>query len=653
MADQAFKEFTKRGLKVKRINNPRELNQKQDGYDVAVVNIQKFKDDSDLTDRSGYDLNRQNIYFIDEAHRSYNERGSYLPNLYQADTNAIKIALTGTPLITYKKDGKTKESHATTRDIFGDYIHKYYYNQSIDDGFTLRLMREDIETSYKDNLRAINEEIQRGDLSKEDIFAHPHYVEPMLDFILEDFNRARDLVFDDQTIGGMIVCDSSKQARELEKQLEERRKAGTTNLTSALILHDEGDKEEKKEKVDAYKEGKIDLIIVYSMLLTGFDAPRLKRLYLGRKIKAHNLLQTLTRVNRPYKDYLFGYVVDFADISKEFDKTNRAYLEELNQEYDTTLTGENGEDVFGSLFVPAEEISQELSKTERILMDYPTSNLEFFSQSIDDIKDRKQLNELRKALESVKQYYNIARLLGYDHLIKQIDITQIATLLNVISRRLLTLSLIDKPDDFSSRTLLNLAMSETSFSFVKIAEEELRLAANDLEDLKRRVAGGIIKERDEKDPEWVFLYEEFQRIMKKHLIHGQEGYTMENIKEIQKEYEELFKSVEDYHTHMRRLTMNFEGDEMAARSYKHVTNSTMVSDFPAIYHVIKGSKVRLDRKIGQNQGVLDNEDFLKKMIREEARIEMKTNQSASSLTRQDFNYIVESLFEGYEEEYQH
>ena len=653
LADQAFKEFTKRGLKVKRINNPRELNQKQDGYDVAVVNIQKFKDDSDLTDRSGYDLNRQNIYFIDEAHRSYNERGSYLPNLYQADTNAIKIALTGTPLITYKKDGKTKESHATTRDIFGDYIHKYYYNQSIDDGFTLRLMREDIETSYKDNLRAINEEIQRGDLSKEDIFAHPHYVEPMLDFILEDFNRARDLVFDDQSIGGMIVCDSSKQARELEKQLEERRKAGTTNLTSALILHDEGDKEEKKEKVDAYKEGKIDLIIVYSMLLTGFDAPRLKRLYLGRKIKAHNLLQTLTRVNRPYKDYLFGYVVDFADISKEFDKTNRAYLEELNQEYDTTLTGENGEDVFGSLFVPAEEISQELSKTERILMDYPTSNLEFFSQSIDDIKDRKQLNELRKALESVKQYYNIARLLGYDHLIKQIDIAQIATLLNVISRRLLTLSLIDKPDDFSSRTLLNLAMSETSFSFVKIAEEELRLAANDLEDLKRRVAGGIIKQRDEKDPEWVFLYEEFQRIMKKHLIYGQEGYTMENIKEIQKEYEDLFRSVEDHRTHMRRLTMNFGGDEMAARSYKHVTNSTMVSEYPAVYHVIKDSKVVLDHKIGQNQGVLDNEDFFKKMIREVARISMKTNQSASDLTRQVFNDIVESLFEGYEEEYQH
>lgn len=653
LADQAFKEFTKRGLKVKRINSPQELNQKQDGYDVAVVNIQKFKDNSDLTDRSGYDLNRQNIYFIDEAHRSYNERGSYLPNLYQADTNAIKIALTGTPLITYKKDGKTKENHATTRDIFGDYIHKYYYNQSIDDGFTLRLMREDIETSYKDNLRSINEEIQRGGLSKEDIFAHPRYVEPMLDFIIEDFNRARDVIFDDQTIGGMIVCDSSKQARELEKQLEKRRKAGTINLTSALILHDEGDKEEKKDKVDAYKEGKIDLIIVYSMLLTGFDAPRLKRLYLGRKIKAHNLLQTLTRVNRPYKDYLFGYVIDFADISKEFDRTNRAYLKELNQEYDTALTGENGEDVFGSLFVPADEISHELSKTELILLDYPTDNLEYFSQAINDIKDRKQLIDLRKALESIKQYYNIARLLGYHQLVEQIDIAQVAILLNILSRRMLTLSLIDKPADFSSQTLLNLAMSETSFSFVKIAEEELRLAANDLEDWRRRVAGKIKKQRDEKDPEWVSLYEEFQRIMQKHFIYGQEGYTMENIKETQKDYEELFKSVEDYYTRMRRLTMNFNGDEMAARSYKHVTNSTTVSEFPAIYHVIKGSKVKLDHRIGQNQGVLDNEEYLKRMIREQARKEMKKNQSASNMAKQDFDRLVESLFEGYEEEYQH
>ena len=45
------------------------------------------------------------------------------------------------------------------------------------------------------------------------------------------------------------------------------------------------------------------------MLLTGFDAPRLKRLYFGRKLKDHNLLQSITRVNRPYPGMRYGFVV--------------------------------------------------------------------------------------------------------------------------------------------------------------------------------------------------------------------------------------------------------------------------------------------------------------------------------------------------------
>ena len=42
-------------------------------------------------------------------------------------------------------------------------------------------------------------------------------------------------------------------------------------------------------------------------IITGFDAARLKKLYLGRIIKAHNLLQALTRVNRPFGSYRYGY----------------------------------------------------------------------------------------------------------------------------------------------------------------------------------------------------------------------------------------------------------------------------------------------------------------------------------------------------------
>ncbi len=65
-----------------------------------------------------------------------------------------------------------------------------------------------------------------------------------------------------------------QEARELERQLEERRQNGQNQFFSQpWSWHDEGDKDYKKEKVEAYKEGKIDFIIVYSMLsLTGFDA---------------------------------------------------------------------------------------------------------------------------------------------------------------------------------------------------------------------------------------------------------------------------------------------------------------------------------------------------------------------------------------------
>src|SRR5690606_39662130 len=101
--------------------------------------------------------------------------------------------------------------------------------------------------------------------------------------------------------------------------------------TAALILHDIGTKDERKELVEDFKDGKIDFLFVYNMLLTGFDAKRLKKLYLGRVIKRHNLLQTLTRVNRRYKDFRYGYIVDFAAIRAEFDATNKAYFDERSE----------------------------------------------------------------------------------------------------------------------------------------------------------------------------------------------------------------------------------------------------------------------------------------------------------------------------------
>ena len=61
---------------------------------------------------------------------------------------------------------------------------------------------------------------------------------------------------------------------------------------AALILHDSFDKSTRSKWIDLFKDGKIDLLIVFQMLQTGFDAPRLKKLYLHRMVKEHNLLQT-------------------------------------------------------------------------------------------------------------------------------------------------------------------------------------------------------------------------------------------------------------------------------------------------------------------------------------------------------------------------
>ncbi|MFZ1795750.1 MAG: type I restriction endonuclease, partial [Dokdonella sp.] len=224
--------------------------------EITVVNIQRFDDDPNIATANDYALSVQRVYFLDEVHRSYNPKGSFLANLEQSDRNAIKIGLTGTPLI---------GDQLKSRTLFGDYIHKYYYNASIADGYTLRLIREEIATRYRMQLQqALAEvEIQQGGIERKALYAHPRFVGAMLDYILDDFTRSR-VAFGDDSIGGMVICDSAEQARELHGQFQHRRTSPTPvvresandevyerrrvadkvpaynkPLTSALILHDE------------------------------------------------------------------------------------------------------------------------------------------------------------------------------------------------------------------------------------------------------------------------------------------------------------------------------------------------------------------------------------------------------------------------------
>ena len=216
---QAGREFKSRGLVVHAVNSRDEfskdikslsvIHNNSGKAEITVVNIQKFEDDPDVIKNNDYNLNVQRIYFLDEVHRSYNPKGSFLANLQESDVNSIKIGLTGTPLLGTDYNSKS---------LFGGYIHKYYYNSSIADGYTLRLIREEIETSYKLTLKKALEEIEilKGDAEKKIVYAHPKFVEPMLDYVVQDFESAR-ITMNDNSIGGMVVCDSAEQAKMLHE----------------------------------------------------------------------------------------------------------------------------------------------------------------------------------------------------------------------------------------------------------------------------------------------------------------------------------------------------------------------------------------------------------------------------------------------------
>lgn len=632
---QAHREFKSRGLVVHTVNSKDELlqnfKQRQAIHnlsgkrEITVVNIQKFKDDTDVLRSNDYDINTQRIYFLDEVHRSYNPTGSFLANLFNSDRNAILIGLTGTPLI-----GKDRTSKAT----FGDYIHKYYYNASIADGYTLKLIREDIETSYKIQLKeALREvEILKGDTDKRIIYAHARFAEPMLDYIVTDFVKSR-IRFGDHSIGAMVVCDSADQARKLfeifinkynpsQKVIEDvlpysmaaepAAEYGTyisdqsKNLTATLILHDVGSKEDRKDEVENFKDGKIDFLFVYNMLLTGFDAKRLKKLYIGRLIKDHNLLQTLTRVNRPYKKFRYGYVVDFADISGEFDKTNKAYFDELQ--------GELGDEMqhYSNLFKSKEEIEEEIKDIKEKLWHYNTTNAEIFSQQISQVEDRKTVLEIKKALESAKNLYNLIRLYGHFDMLEKVDFKKLNQLYNETARHLELLNLKESVQNSVDTTnLLNVALENVLFMFRKVSEEEM-VIADQLKDMLRKTREALGGNFDQTDPEFVTLYDELKRLFDKKNL---DEITQEDMRNNIGSLQQIYEKVTELNRKNNLLKAKYENDAKYARMHKRIVEKGNISKRESeICETLMDIKKQVDDKVLLNTQMLNNESYFDKLM---------------------------------------
>lgn len=629
---QAQTEFTNRGLKVKTVNSRQDfakelkvagaLHNEEGRPEITVINIQKFSEDVSAIEELKYDINTQKVYFLDEAHRSYNPKGSYLANLINSDRNAVKIALTGTPLL------KDVAKEYDSKMLFGDYIHKYYYNRSIADGYTLRLIREEIEGTYKAQMQEVMDEIKilRGEIKTGDIFANSNFVEGLFNYIIRDLFEFRRK-WRDNSLGAMVVCDSSAQARELFKQFEEKygkqeiqaerldmaadrgrtdEFQPKTNLSAALILHDENDKLIRKGLVKAFKKGQIDILFVYNMLLTGFDAHRLKKLYLARVIQDHNLLQTLTRVNRPYKNYNYGYVVDFADISQAFDRTNKLYFQELQEQLGDDL------EFYQNIFKSEEEIKQELEEIKDTLFIFNTDNKEIFSQQIAEIHNIKELKRLVQSLIGAKELKSLISINGYDIPNALNDINLWNELLKIVQSRLDNLNFlesIEKGDE--TKNLLDTALENVIFEFVKIGEEELKLV-DEYKDQLRRTREGLANNFDQSDPEFVKLYDELKRLLdKKNLNEMNQKVMLENMF--------LLKKIEEQAREINRnnklLNAKYENDEKYVRIQKRLTEKGELSIKEAKLHkALMGVKKEIDSKLERQEDLINNEAFFKKSV---------------------------------------
>lgn len=647
LLQQAQREFTARGLIVHTINSreafTRDIKATQVIHnhsgkaEITVVNIQKFKDDPDVISTQDYNVTIQRVYFLDEVHRSYNPKGSFLANLTQSDTNAIKIGLTGTPLL-----GEDYNS----RVLFGDYIHKYYYNASIADGYTLRLIREEIATNYKMTLQQALEEaeVKMGDVDRKEIYAHQSFVEPMLDYIISDFEKSRGTL-NDATIGGMIICDSSDQAKKMfelfnavyaSKPLSSSDSAEAQQATSvaepiptyvqtagmepakqahkvsnaALILHDVGTKQERKDWVEDFKAGKIDLLFVYNMLLTGFDAKRLKKLYLGRVIRKHNLLQALTRVNRTYKDFRYGYVVDFADIRKEFDATNKAYFDELQSELGDEIES------YSKLFKSQEEIKQEIEHIKDVLFRFDIDNMETFCDQISQIQDRETVLALKNALADARSLYNLIRLQGEYDFLDELDFTKLNVLFRVASDRLDMLNLaISIQDGVDIGNLLNRALEDVIFTFTKIGEEELVLA-DKLKNTLRQTREALASNFDQQDPKFINLKDELERLFKKkNLSEVTQDEMVANIDALNK----IHQRVKELNRQNNQLRQKYLGDTKYARLHKRLyerqqERRDITDSERKIFEALLGVKEDADSQVLDNTSVLDNESYFERHL---------------------------------------
>ncbi|MEJ8624787.1 DEAD/DEAH box helicase family protein [Helicobacter pylori] len=674
LLEQAKNEFLKRGLCAHEAENKEDLSQKlksssvfenpQGNDEIIVVNIQKFKapneekapnenpsssapeeivSKKELQEsiQNSHDLQR--VFIIDEAHRSYDPKGCFYANLIECDKTALKIALTGTPLLEDNAQDKA------TKNTFGNYLHTYSYTESIKDRHTLTLQLETIEASYKEKLQTIYRLLQESvtiediEVKKETIFNDEKYIKEMLSYIIRDLLHFRSLN-DDEPLKAMVVCSSNQQARladclfnEIqEKVLQENPNLRILNkLKSSLILHDE---QEVKEKIHSFKHEDTDIVFVFNMLLTGFDLPSLKRLYIHRELKDHNLLQALARVNRSYNNMSFGYLIDFVGIQENFDKTTDDYLKELNRFNQSGANSDsNIKDNLKDMFADRETLEKDIKNAYDDLFDYPIDNIEAMTSAIVSISEMNELLKVSHAINTLKERYNLIRASNDEKILslkEKMDIEKISKISSMLSKKakhLHALKNINEPKNPNDLIVLEDLIALLDFKIEFKERKELRFKEKEEISAKYKQAKEMLEKiPDQQDKEIQKFYKDFSKLL-------QTPATSQNFEEISHSYDAIISQLKQHKEQTTRLLDKYDNDLSYASTHKRLVERLMeqnLSNPTGIFTLLSDLKKAIDERISKRQEILEDKDYLENAIKVELREVFKKKPSLKDLEKE-------------------
>lgn len=299
---------------------------KADSRKVIITKIFEF---AKVTEPLNY---RDNIILmVDEAHRT--QEGDLGVRMREALPNAFFFGLTGTPI--NKLDKNTFATFGATEDRTG-YMSRYSFADSVNDKATLPLHFEPVPVKLHVNQEAIDEAFKaiadQAGLTEEErsnvaqrvrmaaIMKDPERIKAVCAHIAEHFMTN----VNPNGFKAQVVCYDREccvlYKKELDKLLGE--------ATSTIVMDTNNDKadeykqwrrsrDEEAKVLDDFRDPKnpLQIVIVTSKLLTGFDAPVLQVMYLDKPMKDHTLLQAICRTNRVYgQDKSYGLVVDYIGI---------------------------------------------------------------------------------------------------------------------------------------------------------------------------------------------------------------------------------------------------------------------------------------------------------------------------------------------------